>query len=85
MIKIPVAAAVCFASLTLLLKESTGCAQVATPAEIKTAADYEGELVVCSAKAATLRESIECENVSRAKFGRPPRPIPAPRVDGGAS
>ncbi len=68
----------CFAMQMLM-----GCAHDATPFEAK-AADYEKELVTCSAKANSLRESIACENVAREKFGRPPRPMP-PSKDGGAS
>ena len=43
-------------------------------------AAYEADLVVCNQRATTLRESIDCENDVRARYGRPPRLV----ADGGA-
>ena len=54
-----------FASLVLL-----GCATTHVAAK---PASYEAELVTCNQKANTLKESVDCENQVRSKYGRPPR------------
>lgn len=46
----------------------------ACPASPPSRADaYGAELMECNRKATTLRESIECENSVRARYGREPR------------
>lgn len=65
-------------TLGIVLALLEACAPAATSAR---ATSYETELVLCNQRATTLRESIDCENDVRARYGRPPRALPA---DGGA-
>lgn len=59
-----------------------GCGASPPSSEVsEKAAIYEFELTACSQKAATLRESIACENEVRARYGRPLRAMPK---DGGS-
>lgn len=67
------------AGLIVCINLLTGCGAAATSAR---AASYETELVICNQKAKTLKESIDCENDVRGRYGRPARPYPA-SVDGG--
>ncbi len=64
-----------------LLGYCTGCGMSTGEAR---ALGYSTELQKCSLQAATLCDSIECENRVRAQYGRPAREPPASCTDGGA-
>jgi hypothetical protein len=62
----------------LLARVLAGCAAAQSPKA--KAGGYEAELLACTEQAATLRESVTCENAVRARWHRPLRPMP----EGGA-